>query len=199
MGDGLVRAPVKNLDEEHARQQCVPGHGRIVVADQRKTLWRDIAEVPADGVEGEEHDEQAHAQHENAAVGIGNRDGAQSTEHRVRRTHQGKEHSDHQHVDVCACHGNDEQGPGVDHRGLENEHVNKEEHGRHQRANVLAVVAQFQQFRGGGAVVPVVDRQEDFRQHQQPHKAAEFPDCEQQHLVAIHPHQLVRTEVCEGD
>ena len=60
------------------------------------------------------------------------------------------------------CHGDHEERAGIDYGWLKNKYIDEQKHRRYKRADMFAVIASLQKFGGGGAIVFVVHRQEDF-------------------------------------
>ncbi len=60
---------------------------------------------------------------------------------------------------------------------------------------MVVVITALKQFRSGGALILVVNRQENFGKYYQAGNRRQFPPGQQGHLVAVHADQLVGTEV----
>ena len=192
LGDGLVGAPVEYLDKNHAGKQGVPGDRRILASDQGQALAGNAGEVEIDGRQRQHHHQQAQAEQQHAAVGVGYGHRAQTAKHGVGRAGQCKADGNQHDGRLDIEHGLHKQRTAVEHGRQEYQHVAEQEQHADQGADVVVVVVLFEQFRGGGAVVLVVEGQKYPGQHNQPAGGGEFPPGQQGHLVAVHAHQLVR-------
>ena len=199
LGDGLVGTPIVELGKNHAGQQSRPRDGRIRSADEREALGGNAGEIPVDGVERKESDEQGHAEDDDAVVGIGDRDSPEPTENRIRGTDRRGAAGDHDERHVELEHGSDHERTRVEHDRQKDQNVAQQENGRDGRTDVFVVIAALKQLGDGRAFVFVVDGDENFREEDEADDGGELPENEQQHLAAVHADERIGVEVGERD
>ena len=92
-----------------------------------------------------------------------------------------------------------EQRAAVKHCGDKNEQISQQEQQTNQGANSAIVVALFKKLGRGRAVVTVVNGQDNFGQDDQPYHGCQFPPRQEHHLIPVHAHQLISTQIGQRD
>ena len=177
----------------------MPRDRRVIVADQGEAFGGNAGQVEIDRLEGQNHDQNRNAEHADTRNGVGHGDGTQTAENGIGRTDQRERNGKGEDRPVDAEHGFQEQRARVEHDRQEDDDIAGKEQEGDQGPDVLVVIALSQQLGRRPAIVLVVNRQEDKGENDQAGDGGKLPPGQQQHLVAIHPDQLVGRQVRQRD
>ena len=178
----------------------MPRDRRVVAADHGQALGGHAGdEVEIHRGEREEDDDERETQHTDAREGVHHGDGAQTAEDGVSGAHDSEQRREEEQRQVGPEQRTHEQAAAVERGRQVDDHVAEQEQARDQRADAAPAVTPLEEFRHRGAVVAVVDRHEHEGEDHQPDETRDLPPREQQHLVAVHAHELVGREVRERD
>ena len=198
--DVLVGRPVEYLDEKHAGKQSVERDRAVERADHRQPfLGHSGGYVPANRLQRQKHHHQRQCENTDTGIGIEHRHCAQPAQNCIGRAHYGENRRDG--CDRCLYpeQGLHEQRTRIDHGREINQDVTQQEQRGNHGTNARPVIALFQQLGDGGAIVAIVNRHKYESEQQQANETRQFPPGEQQHLVAVHPHQLIGRKVGQRD